>query len=263
MKSIDLQYLHLIKGMDMNIVYNSSTIDLVVVNNRTCDVLDLLKKGIGIQEVETMLKISQDKILEIINSLTKISDNNDKKQCLSPQSRVVERITLHVSNDCNLRCKYCYAGGGNYKQKRGIMSLQTAKQFVDFCFQNFDAIGTIVFFGGEPLLNMEVMEYVCDAFRRNYEERRIAFMPEFGIITNGTILTDRVFNFIKNNLAFVTVSIDGLKEFNDANRVFINGKGSYKKISKFIHELTEKTKVKIRYEATYTQYHIDRGCKQS
>ena len=89
------------------------------------------------------------------------------------------------------------------------------------------------------------------------EEGKIDILPNFVIITNGTILTDRMLAFIKRNISAMTISIDGPKEINDIQRIYKNGKGSYERIAHFIHTIQEKTNVKIQYEATYTQLHID------
>jgi len=251
-----LSLLHLIKGNGINVVYNSLTMKMIIANQKTYNALLLLKNGIGVDEVSRRLGILRGDLNELLEKLAKDSIKMEAPFGDSCE-KIVDRITLHVSNDCNLRCKYCYANGGNYNQERELMSLSKAEDFVDFCTKTFDRVGTIVFFGGEPLLNLKVMQYVCREFKQRYAKKQINSLPSFGIITNGTILNDEILSFIKEHLSFVTVSIDGIGKYNDANRVFANGKGSYGKISRFIHELKDKTNVKLRYEATYTQYHIE------
>ena len=83
---------------------------------------------------------------------------------------MIKRITLHISNDCNLRCKYCFGGGGSYNQERNLMTEQTAIEFVDFCVEQFERVEKIVFFGGEPMLNLKGMEIVCNRFKYYKEE---------------------------------------------------------------------------------------------
>lgn len=253
-----LSSMHIVAGNGVNVVYDMESMNLLKVNNLTYKILEALKKGMDVTEIEAKYQTSGIQISRLLESLNSGKECGNSPLC-PPSERTVERITLHVSNDCKLRCKYCYANGGSYNQNRALMSLETAEQFVDFCSENFDKVGFIVFFGGEPLLNVPVMKYICAEFSRRHTHGLIKFMPEFGMITNGTLLNDDILHFIRDNLSFVTVSIDGIGEMNDANRIFANGKGSYPKIQAFIHTLKTHTKVHIRYEATYTQYHIDKG----
>lgn len=168
--------------------------------------------------------------------------------------KVIKRITLHISNDCNLRCKYCFGGGGSYNQERNLMTEQTAIEFVDFCVEQFERVEKIVFFGGEPMLNLKGMEIVCNRFKYYKEEGKIDILPNFVIITNGTILTDRMLAFIKRNISAMTISIDGPKEINDIQRIYKNGKGSYERIAHFIHTIQEKTNVKYSTKQPIRSY---------
>jgi len=135
------------------------------------------------------------------------------------------------------------------------MTLETASQFIDFCTTNFDNVETIVFFGGEPLLNPKIINYICEAFDELYKTGKISYLPAFGIITNGTIINAEILDVVKRHIKFITVSIDGPQHLNDHNRKFKNGKGSYAKISKFINKIKDETGIFLKYEATYTSYH--------
>lgn len=252
---------HLIRNDKINIVYRSSTSDVMVVNDITFDVLDWWKKGISLEEIVNKYESYKDGISAFIQSLEEPWLDREENVLNSPtvDRRRVHRITLHVSNDCNLRCKYCYAGGGNYNRSRTVMTLQTAKAFVDFCEKTFDHIDIIVFFGGEPMMNVDVMEFICNQFKKDYDEGRSLFIPSFGIITNGTLLTPRIFRFIEKNISILTVSIDGLEKINDVNRVYRDGKGCYAKTAEFIHAIHPLEHVKMQFEATFTQSHVDQG----
>ena len=246
--------IHLMTGNHINVIYDEHSMNLFKVNNRTYEIVKALKSGISLTEISKEHLCSEKQIIKLLESL-----QGEEATYQTSSERIIERITLHVSNDCNLRCKYCYANGGSYNQNRSLMSLKVAEDFIDFCSKNFDSVEYIVFFGGEPLLNVPIMSYICTEFSKRYANGLVKFMPKFGMITNGTILNDNIINFIRDNLSFVTVSIDGIGKDNDANRIFANGKGSYLKIHSFIHSLKTKTPVNIRYEATYTQYHIEKG----
>lgn len=260
---MNLDNLHLVQKDNINLAYYCPTFSLITVNKLTFQALKSLKSGESIDDVVAKNDLKTDQIHLMLQSIERSlprMKNEDIVICEKKKHLIVNRITIHVSNDCNLRCKYCYAEGGNYGQQREIMSLHTATEFVDFCIENFEDVKQIVFFGGEPMLNIEIMDFLCNTFKQYYKDAKSTFLPKFGIITNGTILNSKIVTFIKENLSFVTVSIDGLGEFNDANRVFANGAGSYKRIAKFIHTIVQETNVPIHYEATFTQYHIDKHC---
>lgn len=248
--------IHLIKRNNIYVAYDSSNMDISIVNYPLFKRLrelqkDIVEKTNSNKENHHFSKDIRDFILPKIND-----EISTTQRTPSP---VVKRITVHVSNDCNLRCKYCYAEGGNYKQDRGIMSIQTAQDFVDFCCNNFKEIKRIVFFGGEPTMNIPAMEYICQRFKTKYSNGGSSFIPIFGMITNGTILNENVVKFIKEHLSFITISIDGPREINDLNRTFTNGKGTYERISAFIYKIRQETNVNVTFESTFTKQHIEKG----
>jgi len=171
------------------------------------------------------------------------------------KNKCIGRITLCISNKCNLKCSYCYANGGNYNLPESLMTMNTASKFINFCTTNFDKINSIVFFGGEPLLNPKIIKFVCESFERLYKENKINYIPTWGLITNGTILNDEILNLIRKYIKIITVSIDGPSDLNDFNRKFLNGMGSYSKIAYFIKRIKNETDSLVKFEATYTSYH--------
>lgn len=253
---MDLIELQLFKNGRTHISYYPPTADLRIIDETTHHILSLLKEGKEIQEILESY-IEKEKILSSIQFLSMLDKKATVKSVESGNRKIIDRITLHIANDCNLRCRYCFAGGGNYGQARDLMGKQTAEEFVDFCINNFERVKKIIFFGGEPMLNVEVMEIVCNRFRYYKEKGKIAYLPKFVIITNGTILTHSIIDFIKKNIFSITVSIDGLQKINDTNRIYQNGKGSYEKIAQFIHTILRECNVRVQYEATFTQSHID------
>lgn len=168
---------------------------------------------------------------------------------------VLNRVTLHVSNDCNLNCSYCYALGGDYGHARGLMTRQTAVDVVNFLCLQFDRVEHVVFFGGEPMLNIPVIETVCAQFKEAYDRGQIEAIPKFGIITNGTILNDKVVCLIRDHIDFITVSLDGPKEIHDFNRRKRDGQGSYDDVNRFIRRIQSETDVKVRFEGTVSKEH--------
>lgn len=172
--------------------------------------------------------------------------------------RDINRITLCVSNNCNLRCKYCYAQGGDYGAVRSLMTIDTAKSFISFCKSNFDSINKIVFFGGEPLLNEKVIDFVCKEITNMYRGEKLK-TPKFCIVTNGTILNPVLLGVIRKYISSITVSIDGPETIHNFNRIRANGKGSYSSVVNFIAEIKKIKTIELSYEATFTQKAIKEG----
>jgi len=254
---MDWENFHLIKGKDINIIYHYPTSTMTVVNDMTYNVAVCLKKNIATIEIANKYGLNERDVLAFTSSMHEKYLSRQSANRENVNDKIIGRITLHVSNDCNLRCKYCYADGGGYNQERLLMNKETAHNFVEFCTSYYEKVHTIVFFGGEPFLNVDIMEYICNEFKEYYALKKSSFIPQFAAITNGTIINRKVIRFIKENISFMTVSIDGPQEINDANRVFKNGKGSYEKIHRFIHAVQKETNVDLRFEATYTQSHIN------
>lgn len=191
------------------------------------------------------------------DSLPPANDSNATKENRKERP-IMHRITLCVSNDCNLRCRYCYADGGNYGRKRHLMDKNTADKFVDFCVRNFSRVDTLLFFGGEPLLNYPIIEYICELFKRQSANGTFP-LPSFSIITNGTLWNERISRLIRDYISCMTISIDGEKTVNDKNRVYKNGDGSYDKVEQFILSCKEIPSLKLQFEATYTNEHVKLG----
>lgn len=156
----------------------------------------------------------------------------------------IRTIKLNISNTCNMACKYCYANEGNYGVKDAMMTVEVAQDICDFIIKKFPKIKKIMFFGGEPLLNIDVIETVCNKLK-NYPIR-------FGMVTNLSILNKKALDIIINNNLDITVSLDGPKIVNDMNRVFRNGAPSFDIVSRNIKKLQEYSKVKT-IEVTCTK----------
>jgi uncharacterized protein len=184
-----IEDIHLIKR-DINALFHCPTLTLIEVNELVYNILARIKNNENIDEIANENKIQTSDIETLINNLSKSLMNIQNKQINNfeeVKSREIGRITLHISNICNLRCKYCYANGGNYNQQEGLMNIETASKFIDFCTSHFDNIGNIIFFGGEPLLNPEIIEYVCKSFKELHKNKTNDYIPNFGIITNAQL----------------------------------------------------------------------------
>ena len=124
-----------------------------------------------------------------------------------------------MAHDCNLACKYCFAEEGEYHGRRALMSLETGKKALDFLVQNSgNRVNLEVdFFGGEPLMNWEVVKQLVSYGRSLEESHHKKF--RFTLTTNGVLLNDEVQEFLNREMSNVVLSIDGRKEVNDEMRL--------------------------------------------
>ncbi len=154
------------------------------------------------------------------------------------KSNEVKALCLHVSHDCNLRCKYCFAEEGAYHSVRETMSFEVAKSAIDFLLENSGnrKVLEVDFFGGEPLMNFDVVKRTVYYAKAEAEKRGKRFL--FTTTTNGLLLDDETIRFLNEEMENVVLSLDGRKEVHDAVRKTVNGKGSFdaviEKIKKFV-----------------------------
>lgn len=140
---------------------------------------------------------------------------------------VVKALCLHIAHDCNLACKYCFAEEGEYHGRRALMSFEVGKKALDFLIANSGNRRNLEvdFFGGEPLMNWEVVKQLVEYGRSKEREYNKNF--RFTMTTNGVLLNDEIMEFCNREMSNVVLSLDGRKEVNDRMRPFRNGKGSY------------------------------------
>ena len=140
---------------------------------------------------------------------------------------VVKALCLHIAHDCNLACKYCFAEEGEYHGRRALMSYEVGKKALDFLIANSGSRRNLEvdFFGGEPLMNWQVVKDLV-AYGREQEKIHNKHF-RFTITTNGVLLNDEIQEFVNREMDNVVLSLDGRKEVNDRMRPFRNGAGSY------------------------------------
>jgi len=254
--------LHTIKRGNSYFIYIPDSYDIVKVNRLSYIVIQQLISGQSKRDICRNYNINISEIDEMESYFRRLSTKKpiySQTEQIKHEDNVIDRITLHVSNDCNLRCKYCYASGGNYLSEKKMMSTDIADAFVEFCARMFSEVRNIVFFGGEPFLNPSVILHICQLFESKYKNREIRFLPRFGAITNGTIISPLIMEIIRNHFSFLTVSIDGPKIINDTNRIDIKGNGSFDRISNFINNVQNIPHLDLKYESTFTKEHLQMG----
>ena len=173
-------------------------------------------------------------------------------------SHVIKALCLHVAHTCNLNCSYCFASQGKYHGERAIMSFDVGKRALDFLVENSGDRRNLEvdFFGGEPLMNWQVVkDLVADA---RSIEKDAGKNFRFTLTTNGVLLDDEVTDFCNREMHNVVLSLDGRKEVNDRFRVDVAGNGSYDRIVPNFQRFVAKRGDKSYYmRGTYTHYNTD------
>lgn len=172
---------------------------------------------------------------------------------------VVKALCLHIAHECNLRCKYCFAGQGNYSESdRGLMPFEVGKNALDFLIENSGTRRNLEvdFFGGEPMLNFDVVKKIIAYGREREAAAKKNF--RFTLTTNAALLDDENIPYINETFDNVVLSLDGRKHVNDAMRPFAAGGGSYDKILPKIRALADTRGDKNYYiRGTYTRHNLD------
>lgn len=173
---------------------------------------------------------------------------------------IVKALCLHIAHDCNLKCRYCFASQGNFKGARTYMSAEVGKKALDFLVENSGNIINLEvdFFGGEPLMNFDVVKEITYYGREL--EKKTGKVFRFTLTTNAILLDDEITDFLNEHMSNVVLSLDGRKEVNDKMRLTVNDKGSYDIITEKIQKFIEKRGDKDYYvRGTFTSENLDFG----
>lgn len=154
----------------------------------------------------------------------------DANKFKAKSGNIIKALCLHVAHTCNLNCGYCFASQGKYHGDRGLMSFEVGKRALDFLVENSGNRTNLEvdFFGGEPLMNWQVVKDLV-MYARSIENK-VNKKFRFTLTTNGMLIDDDVIDFANREMHNVVLSLDGRKEIHDAVRVDYNGNGSWEKI---------------------------------
>ncbi len=173
-------------------------------------------------------------------------------------SGVVKALCLHIAHSCNLNCSYCFASQGKYHGERALMSFEVGKQALDFLVENSGTRRNLEvdFFGGEPLMNFDVVKQLVGYARSIEKEKGKNF--RFTLTTNGMLVDDDVIEFSNREMSNVVLSLDGRKEVHDRFRVDYQGRGSWDYIvPKFQRFVKERGNRNYYMRGTFTHYNPD------
>lgn len=259
--------IHQYKNNGYNIVLDVCSGSVHVVDDLVYDVIALYEEFNKEDIVEKLPQYKAEDILEACEEIEMLkeagqlfTEDTYKDAIIDFKKRktVVKALCLHIAHDCNLACKYCFAEEGEYHGDRSLMSYEVGKKALDFLIANSgNRVNLEVdFFGGEPLMNFQVVKDLVAYGRSKEKEYNKKF--RFTLTTNGMLMDDDVMEFANKEMANVVLSIDGRKEVHDFMRPTRNGKGSYDLIiDKFkkMAELRNQTNYYVR--GTFTHYNLD------
>ena len=253
-------------GYDIVLDVNSGAIH--VVDDVTYDVIALYE-GHTREEIVNSLRerYPETEVEEALDEVQMLVDNEElftkdtyENYIMDFKKRptVVKALCLHIAHDCNLACQYCFAEEGEYHGRRALMSFEVGKKALDFLIANSGNRRNLEvdFFGGEPLMNWQVVKDLV-AYGREQEKLHDKKF-RFTLTTNGVLLNDEVMEFCNREMGNVVLSIDGRKEVHDKMRPFRKGAGSYDLIvPKFQQFAESRHQDKYYVRGTFKHYNLD------
>ena len=270
--------IHQFKNNGYNIVMDVNSGSVHVVDDLVYDVVGPAEQPIsrGVRDLDAVVAEVEDKLTapwsheqvrEAVSEVLELAEEGslyteDIYESYIDQFKnrqtVVKALCLHIAHDCNLACQYCFAEEGEYHGRRALMSFEVGKKALDFLVKNSgNRINLEVdFFGGEPLMNWQVVKDLV-AYGRSLEE---PFHKKFRftLTTNGVLLNDEVLEFVNREMSNVVLSIDGRKEVHDKMRPFRGGQGSYDLIvPKFRKVAESRGQMNYYVRGTYTRNNLD------
>jgi len=264
-----LTVVHQYKNNGYNIVLDVNSGAVHVVDDVVYDVIPLLEEGKTLEDIQEALKdrysledlkVAVEECEELKNAGCLFTEDEYRPaiELFKKRPTVVKALCLHIAHDCNLACKYCFAEEGEYHGRRAMMSFEVGKKALDFLIANSGSRKNLEvdFFGGEPLMNWQVVK---DLVKYGREQEKIHNKNfRFTLTTNGVLLNDEVMEFCNKEMGNVVLSLDGRKEVHDRMRPFRNGKGSYDLVLPKFQKFAESRNQDNYYvRGTFTHHNLD------
>lgn len=264
-----MDVIHQYKNNGYNIVLDVNSGSVHVVDDLVYDVIAKLDQGATEEETTAALKAvyPEQEIAEAMEECRELKDagvlfTEDvyEKAIIDYKARktVVKALCLHIAHDCNLACKYCFAEEGEYHGRRALMSFEVGKKALDFLIANSGQRRNLEvdFFGGEPLMNWQVVKDLVAYGREQEKIHNKNF--RFTLTTNGVLLNDEIMDFCNKEMANVVLSVDGRKEVHDRMRPFRSGAGSYDLVMpKFKKFADSRNQERYYVRGTFTHHNLD------
>lgn len=262
--------IHQYKLKGYNIVLDIYSGSIHLVDDITYDIISMFEDETYDyikEKIKSQYNITDDEFKEAYEEVKALQEDNvlfseDEFKDLSIQMEnkksYLKALCLNISHTCNFSCEYCFAKGGKYHGPDAIMTFDIAKRAIDFLIENsgYHRNLDIDFFGGEPLMNWDVVEKTVDYCKSIEKEYNKKF--NFTLTTNGLLLDDYKIDYLNNNMKNVVLSLDGRKDTHDRFRKTLSGEGSYDLIVPKFQNFVKKRKDKEYYmRGTFTANNLD------
>ena len=264
---------HQYKLNGYNIVLDMCSGSVHVVDEVAYDIIAMYKDKTTDEIVSYILdtykdeEITEQDVLDCISDVKTLEENGklytpDTYEGMAfdfkNRNTVIKALCLHVAHTCNLNCEYCFASQGKYHGERALMSFEVGKRALDFLIENSGTRRNLEvdFFGGEPLMNWDVVKELVSYARVQEKIHNKNF--RFTLTTNGMLIDDDVIEFSNREMSNVVLSLDGRKEIHDRLRVDYMGRGSYDTIVPKFQEFVKRRGNKNYYmRGTFTHNNVD------
>lgn len=261
---------HQYKLNGYNIVLDSESGSIHTVDDIAYDVIELYENTSRSDIISTISSrhgITAGEVEEVLEDIETLKNDHKlftedlfagRADMFKERQSVVKAICLHVAHACNMTCQYCFAGEGEYHGEQAIMSYETGKRALDWLIENSGTRRNLEvdFFGGEPLLNFDVVKRLVEYGRSQEKIYNKNF--RFTLTTNGVLLDDEVIDFANKEMGNVVLSLDGRKCVNDKMRRTKDGGGTYDMILPAFKKLADSRGQRDYYmRGTYTHYNTD------
>lgn len=227
---------------------------------------DTVKKRV-LETFAARQDVTEEAVDEMLRQIEALKDSGQlytadlllgKEQSIAKPGGVIKALCLHVAHTCNLCCSYCFASQGKFHGDRALMPFHVGKRALDFLVENSGARKhlEVDFFGGEPLMNWDVVKQLV-AYGRTLE-KKTGKVFRFTVTTNGVLVDDEVIDFCNREMQNVVLSLDGRREVHDRFRVDAKGRGSYDAVVPKFRRFAEKRGDKSYYmRGTFTRHNLD------
>ena len=257
----------------LNIVVDVFSGSIHVVDEISFDVIKMYEDFPREEIIEKILasypnRVTKEELLECFDQLEELKKDGKlfAPDTFKPMANtlkeksagVIKALCLHIAHTCNLNCSYCFASQGKYHGERAVMSFEVGKRALDFLVENSGSRHNLEvdFFGGEPLMNFDVVKQLV-AYARSIEKEKGKNF-RFTLTTNGVLIDDDVIDFANREMSNVVLSLDGRKDVHDRYRVDYLGNGSWEKIVPKFQKLVKARDNKNYYiRGTFTHHNPD------
>jgi len=261
--------IHQFKNNGYNIVLDQASGSVFSVDELAYDAIAMFESSSEDEIICTLAErygVDASEVEETLADIRELRDSGclfteDTYEDLEPMKaggNVIKALCLHVAHTCNLNCTYCFASQGKYHGKEALMSLETAKRSIDFLVENSGSRVNLEvdFFGGEPLMNWDVVKETV-RYARSIE-KAAGKNFRFTLTTNGMLIDDEVIEFANREMHNVVLSLDGRQHVHDRLRKTYKGEGSYERIVPLFKKFVESRGGEGYYmRGTYTHFNTD------